>query len=86
MNEAGMTLRLESSGVGSIENARTSLRMSEGEKSLKTALIDSAKEHFEERAAIIEFDAGLPRVKAESLALREVSMKWGAEVAKEVRG
>lgn len=29
------------------------------------------REHYEERAAIIEFDAGMPRVVAETRALRE---------------
>ena len=81
-----MPLGLESRPVAESKHGRIGKGGGEGEKSFKTALIDSAKEAFEERAAIIEFDAGLPRVKAESLALREVSMKWGAEVAKEVRG
>ena len=30
------------------------------------------REHYEERAAIIEFDAGLPRRAAEAMALQEV--------------
>ena len=30
------------------------------------------REHYEERAAIIEFDAGMPRSAAEAMALQEV--------------
>ena len=30
------------------------------------------REHYEERAAIIEFDAGMPRRAAEAMALQEV--------------
>ena len=30
------------------------------------------REHYEERAAIIEFDGGLPRADAEKLALQDV--------------
>ncbi|HRL74218.1 MAG TPA: hypothetical protein PLC86_00460 [Candidatus Accumulibacter phosphatis] len=30
------------------------------------------REHYEERAAIIEFDAGMPRRAAESMALQDV--------------
>ena len=85
LNETESVLRLESSGVGSIKNARTAPCVGEDEKSLKTALIESAKEAYEERAAIIEFDAGLSRAKAESMALREVSQRYGADVAKGVR-
>ena len=43
-----------------------------------------AIEHFEERAAVIEFDADMPRVKAESLALREIAPKFGTDAAKAV--
>ena len=32
-------------------------------------LDETLREHFEERAAIMEFDAGLPRAQAECLAL-----------------
>ena len=35
-------------------------------------LNDNQREDFEERAAIIEFDAGLPRGHAECLALLDV--------------
>lgn len=30
------------------------------------------REHYEERAAILEFDAGVPRSAAEAMALQEV--------------
>lgn len=30
------------------------------------------REHYEERAAIIEFDAGMPRRAAEAMAMQEV--------------
>lgn len=30
------------------------------------------REHYEERAAIIEFDAGMPRRAAEAMALQDV--------------
>lgn len=53
------------------------------EKSLKTAEIESAAEHYQERAAIIEFDGRLQRVTAEAMSRREVSEKWGKDVAKE---
>ncbi len=37
-----------------------------------TRVTDDQKEQFEERAAIMEFDGGLPRVEAEKLALQDV--------------
>jgi len=37
-----------------------------------------AREHFEERAAIMEYDGGLPRVEAERLAEAEVRMAKAA--------
>lgn len=45
----------------------------------------AAIEHFEERAAIVEFDAGVPRANAESLALREVAQAYGKESARAVQ-
>ncbi len=30
------------------------------------------REHYEERAAIVEFDAGMPRRAAEAMAMQEV--------------
>lgn len=33
---------------------------------------DDEKERYEERAAIMEFDGGLPRAEAEKLALQDV--------------
>lgn len=44
-------------------------------------MIPDALEHFEERSAIIEHEAGLPREEAERLALEEVSARWGEGVA-----
>jgi hypothetical protein len=38
---------------------------------LVNALDDDAREYFEERAGILEFDAGYPRPKAERLAWEE---------------
>ena len=35
-------------------------------------MTDDEKEHYEERAAIIEFDAGIPRRAAEAMAMQEV--------------
>lgn len=43
-----------------------------------------AIEHFEERAAVIEYMGGLDRIKAESLALREIAPKFGPEAAQAV--
>ena len=43
-----------------------------------------AIEHFEERAAVIEFDGKVERIKAESIALREIAPKYGADAAKAV--
>ncbi len=43
-----------------------------------------AIEHFEERAAVIEFDGKVGRIKAESLALREIAPKYGTDAAKAV--
>ena len=45
--------------------------------------LESAAEHYQERAAIIEFDGRLQRVTAEAMARREVSEKRGKDVAKE---
>lgn len=44
-------------------------------------MISDALEHFEERAAVMEFDGGLPREEAERLALAEVAARWGDGVA-----
>jgi hypothetical protein len=38
------------------------------------------REHFEERAAIYEYDAGLPRHEAERLAYQEIA-KWQTQSA-----
>lgn len=36
-----------------------------------------ASEHFEERAAIREFDGGAPRDEAEALAVGDVAIEYG---------
>lgn len=41
----------------------------------------SAREHFEERAAILEFDAGMSRSDAEAAAIIEVTGVFGQSVA-----
>ena len=46
--------------------------------------MNEAIEHFEERAAVIEYDGKEKRIHAESLALREVAPKYGSEAAKVV--
>lgn len=43
-----------------------------------------AKEFFEERAGILEHDAGFTRTQAESMALRETVSKYGQEAIKPV--
>ena len=44
--------------------------------------MNEAIEHFEERAALIEYDGKEKRIHAESLALREIAPKYGSEAAK----
>lgn len=39
-------------------------------------------EFWTERSAVIEFMGNLPRLNAESMALREVSQRWGVEAAR----
>ena len=46
--------------------------------------MNEAIEHFEERAAVIEYDGKEKRIHAESLALREIAPKYGSEAAKSV--
>ena len=46
--------------------------------------MNEAIEHFEERAALIEYDGKEKRIHAESLALREIAPKYGSEAAKVV--
>lgn len=48
-------------------------------------MIPDALEHFEERAAVMEFDGGLPREEAERLALAEVVARWGEAGAAEIQ-
>ena len=45
-------------------------------------LDDDAREWFEERAAVIEFEAGKSRVHAESMALQEVVAHLGQEAGR----
>lgn len=47
--------------------------------------IDDAIEIFEERAAVREYEAGLPRINAESAALRDVVDARGKPIAREVQ-
>lgn len=42
-----------------------------------SALDETQREHFEERAGILKFDAGLDRHLAEALALLEVIRLYG---------
>ena len=46
--------------------------------------MNEAVEHFEGRAAVIEYDGKEKRIHAESLALREIAPKYGSEAAKAV--
>ena len=46
--------------------------------------MNEAIEHFEELAAVIEYDGKEKRIHAESLALREIAPKYGSEAAKAV--
>jgi hypothetical protein len=43
---------------------------------------DNIIEAFEERAAIIEYDARIKRRNAESIALRAISERYGQDAAK----
>ena len=43
-----------------------------------------AIEHFEERAAVIEYEGKEKRIHAESLALREIAPMFGSDAAKAV--
>lgn len=45
-------------------------------------MTEAEKEHFEERAAILEFDAGYSREEAEREALRMMAEKMMAEKKK----
>lgn len=45
----------------------------------------AAIEAWKERAAIIEYEAGMSRIKAESLALREVAVEFGQKEAAKVQ-
>jgi len=45
----------------------------------------AAIEHYEERSAVIEHEAGIPRPNAESMALREVVEYHGQEAGKAVQ-
>jgi hypothetical protein len=45
--------------------------------------VSPAVEWFEERAAVIEFDAGQRRIHAESMALREVVEHMGKAAGRE---
>lgn len=45
----------------------------------------AAIEDWQERAAIMEFDAGMPRPNAESMALRDVVDRRGQEAGRAVQ-
>lgn len=38
-----------------------------------------ARDHFEERAAVIQFDAGWTEAEAERMAFEQISCSWCAE-------
>ena len=46
--------------------------------------MNEAIEHFEERAAVIEYDGKEKRIHAESLALREIAPMFGSDAANAV--
>ena len=50
-----------------------------------TEVEKAAIEVFEERAAIHEYDGGLSRIKAESMALQDVVKRYGQAVGKTVQ-
>lgn len=84
-----MTVEIDAEAENRAAAASKQVRIGKGcgeqEKTLKTPEIESAKEHYEERAAIYEYDARIDRSKAESMALRDVSVKYGQQVAKQVK-
>lgn len=46
---------------------------------------DDAAEFYQERAAIYEYEARIKRINAESMALRDVALKYGQQVAKQIK-
>lgn len=83
VNQSEIDAEAQNRAVAASKQAPIGNHSTEVEKSLKTAEIESAAEHYQERAADIEFDGRLQRVTAEAMARREVSEKWGKDVAKE---
>lgn len=47
--------------------------------------LSSVIEAYEERAAIHEYEAGLSRLQAESMALRSISERYGTVVARKIK-
>lgn len=85
VTQAGIDAEVKNRAVAALKHGRIDEGGGEQEKTLKTPEIESAKEHYEERAAIYEYDARIDRSKAESMALRDVSVKYGQQVAKQVK-
>lgn len=85
VKQAGIDVEAENRAVAALKHGRIGDGCGEQEKTLKTPEIESAKEHYEERAAIYEYDARIDRSKAESMALRDVSQRYGQAVAKRVK-
>ena len=48
-------------------------------------MTDDEKEHYEERAAIMQYDGGMTREEAEKAAMQEVVRRKIAEMATDVR-
>lgn len=80
-----MALGLECGPVAASKQGRIGEGGGEGEKSNLSDSEASALEWYEERAGIYEFDARMSRVKAQSMALRDVSERYGTAMAKRVK-
>lgn len=46
---------------------------------------DAAIDDWEEKAGVMQYDAGLPRLNAESMALRDVVARRGQEAGRAVQ-
>lgn len=44
------------------------------------------REHFEERAAIMEYDGDMPRWRADELAMQDSVIWWREKLKEETRG
>lgn len=85
VTQAGIDAEAKNRAVSALKHGRIGECGYEQEKSLKTPEIESANEHYQERAAMYEFEARINRSKAESMALRDVSVKYGQNVAKLIK-